>query len=356
MTSKSYPNAVLVAPLNWGLGHATRCIPIINALLENNFTPIIASDGVALQLLKKEFPSLLCLELPSYQIEYPEEGSAFKWKMIQQLPKILEALMYEKKIVKTWVKKYNLCGIISDNRLGVRSKKIPSVFITHQLRVLTGSTTWFSSTLHQNFMQKFDEIWVPDFADEINLSGKMGHLKNNFHHIKYIGPLSRFTKKEVPIKYDIMVLLSGPEPQRGFLEIQLREQLQDYTGKLLFVAGKVEAEQKKFVLGSHTYYNYMTSIQLEQALHESKLVICRSGYTTVMDLVKLDKRAFFIPTPGQFEQEYIAKKLKKAGLFPFAKQSQFKLENLLEVDLYKTPLWNDQPINWKNLLCLFERE
>lgn len=93
-------------------------------------------------------------------------------------------------------------------------------------------------------MQKFDEIWVPDFADEINLSGKMGHLKNPFHHIKYIGPLSRFTKKEVPIKYDIMVLLSGPEPQRGFLEIQLREQLQNYTGKLLFVAGKVEAEQK----------------------------------------------------------------------------------------------------------------
>lgn len=347
---------MLIAPLNWGLGHATRCIPIINALLENNFTPIIASDGVALQLLKKEFPSLLCLELPAYQIEYPEEGAAFKWKMIQQLPKILEALMYEKKIVKTWVKKYNLCGIISDNRLGVRSKKIPSVFITHQLRVLTGSTTWFSSTLHQNFMQKFNEIWVPDFADEINLSGKMGHTKNEFHHTKYIGPLSRFTKKEVPIKYDIMVLLSGPEPQRGFLEIQLREQLQEYSGKLLFVGGKVEAEQKKFVLGSHTYFNYMISTQLELAIQESALILCRSGYTTLMDLVKLDKKAFFIPTPGQFEQEYLAKKLKKAGLFPFAKQSQFKLENLLEVDLYKNPLWSDQPINWKNLLCLFERE
>jgi uncharacterized protein (TIGR00661 family) len=356
LTSKSYPNAVLVAPLNWGLGHATRCIPIINALLENNFTPILASDGVAFQLLKKEFPNLLCLELPSYQIEYPEDGAKFKWKMIQQLPKILEALLFEKKIVKTWAKKYNLCGILSDNRLGVRSKKIPSVFITHQIQVLTGSTTWFSSTLHQKFMQKFDEIWVPDFADEINLSGKMGHVKNDFHHVKYIGPLSRFNKKEVPIKYDIMVLLSGPEPQRGFLEIQLREQLQAYSGKLLFVAGKVEAEQKKFVLGSHTYFNYMTSTQLELAIQESALILCRSGYTTVMDLVKLDKKAFFIPTPGQFEQEYLAKKLKKAGVFPFAKQSQFKLENLLEVDLYKNHNWSDQPINWKNLLCLFERE
>jgi UDP-N-acetylglucosamine:LPS N-acetylglucosamine transferase len=100
----------------------------------------------------------------------------------------------------------------------------------------------------------------------------------------------------------------------------------------------------------------MTSTQLEQGLQESSLVLCRSGYTTVMDLVKLDKKAFFIPTPGQFEQEYLAKKLKKAGVFPFAKQSQFKLENLLEVDLYKNHNWSDQPINWKNLLCLFDRE
>lgn len=347
---------MLVAPLNWGLGHATRCIPIIRALQEERFTPIIASDGVALEFLRKEFPNLLCLELPSYQIEYPEDSSKFKWKMVQQLPKILEALLAEKKIVKSWVKQYNLCGIISDNRLGVRSKKITSVFITHQLRVLTGSTTWFSSSLHQKFIEKFDEVWVPDFADEYNLSGKMGHLKNTKEQVKYIGPLSRFTEKIIPQKYELMVLLSGPEPQRGLLEIQLREQLQDYKGSLLFVSGKIETEQKKFTIGSQTYFNFMSSSQLEQSIQESAKILCRSGYSTVMDLVKLDKKAFFIPTPGQFEQEYLAKRLKKAGFFPFAKQNQFTLENLLEVDLYKTPKWKEQPVNWKNLLCLFERE
>ena len=356
MTPKSYPNAVLVAPLNWGLGHATRCIPIIRALQENHYTPIIASDGEALALLKKEFPSLLCLELPSYQIEYPEDATKFKWKMMQQLPKILEALLAEKKMVKGWVNKYNLCGIISDNRLGVRSKKVPSVFITHQLRVLTGSTTWFSSSLHQNFIQKFDEVWIPDFADELNLSGKMGHLKNPEPNHKYIGPLSRFTSKELPKKYDLLVLLSGPEPHRGKIEIQLREMLSTYKGNLLFVSGKIEAEQKKFNLDSHTYINFMTSSQVEQAMQESALVLCRSGYSTVMDLVALNKKAFFIPTPGQFEQEYLAKRLKKAGLFPFAKQSQFKLEHLLEVDLYKTPFSSEKTENWKNLLCLFDRE
>ncbi len=356
MTPKSYPNAVLVAPLNWGLGHATRCIPIIRALQENHYTPIIASDGEALALLKKEFPYLLCLELPSYQIEYPEDASKFRWKMMQQLPKILEALLAEKKIIKGWVNKYNLCGIISDNRLGVRSKKVPSVFITHQLRVLTGSTTWFSSSLHQNFIQKFDEVWIPDFADELNLSGKMGHLKNPEPNHKYIGPLSRFTKKDLPKKYDLFVLLSGPEPHRGKIEIQLREMLNSYTGNLLFVSGKIEAEQKKFSLDSHTYMNFMTSSQVEQAMQESALVLCRSGYSTVMDLVALNKKAFFIPTPGQFEQEYLAKRLKKAGFFPFAKQSQFKLEHLLEVDLYKTPFSSEKTENWKNLLCLFDRE
>jgi uncharacterized protein (TIGR00661 family) len=356
LTPKSYPNAVLVAPLNWGLGHATRCIPIIRALQENHYTPIIASDGESLALLKKEFPSLLCLELPSYQIEYPEDATKFRWKMMQQLHKILEALLAEKKMVKGWVNKYNLCGIISDNRLGVRSKKVPSVFITHQLRVLSGSTTWFSSSLHQNFIQKFDEVWIPDFEDELNLSGKMGHLKNPESNHKYIGPLSRFTKKELPKKYDLFVLLSGPEPHRGKIEIQLREMLSTYKGNLLFVSGKIEAEQKKFNLDSHTYINFMTSSQVEQAMQESALVLCRSGYSTVMDLVALNKKAFFIPTPGQFEQEYLAKRLKKAGVFPFAKQSQFKLEHLLEVDLYKTPFSSEKTENWKNLLCLFDRE
>jgi len=259
-------------------------------------------------------------------------------------------------MVKGWVNKYNLCGIISDNRLGVRSKKVPSVFITHQLRVLSGSTTWFSSSLHQNFIQKFDEVWIPDFEDELNLSGKMGHLKNPESNHKYIGPLSRFTKKELPKKYDLFVLLSGPEPHRGKIEIQLREMLSTYKGNLLFVSGKIEAEQKKFNLDSHTYINFMTSSQVEQAMQESALVLCRSGYSTVMDLVALNKKAFFIPTPGQFEQEYLAKRLKKAGVFPFAKQSQFKLEHLLEVDLYKTPFSSEKTENWKNLLCLFDRE
>ena len=147
---------ILIAPLNWGLGHATRCIPIIRALEKNQYTPIIASDGAALQLLQKEFPHLQALELPSYQIEYAKKGSDFKWKLLKNTPKMIEAILEEKKVVKKWVKEFQLVGIISDNRLGVYNKKVQSVFITHQLNVLSGNTSWISSKMHQQIIKKFD--------------------------------------------------------------------------------------------------------------------------------------------------------------------------------------------------------
>ena len=207
---------ILVAPLNWGLGHATRCIPIIRELEKNGFTPILASDGIALQLLQKEFPNLQSLELPSYEIEYAKNGADFKWKQIKNSPKMIQAIFSEKKIIKKWIAEFNLQGIISDNRLGVRNKKIPSVFITHQLNVLSGKTTWISSKLHQHFIKKFNECWIPDIQENPNLTGKLGHLEDNTLHLKYLGPLSRVEKKDLPIKYNLMVVLSGPEPQRTF--------------------------------------------------------------------------------------------------------------------------------------------
>ena len=182
---------ILVAPLNWGLGHATRCIPIIKKLEEFGYQPILASDGNALLLLQKEFPHLQTLELPSYQIEYAKKGENFKWKLIKNSPKTIHAILEEKRLVKDWVKQYDLVGIISDNRLGVRNKKVPSVFITHQLTVLSGKTTWISSKLHQFFIAKFNECWVPDVDDIQDLSGKLGHLKETDLRLKYIGVLSR---------------------------------------------------------------------------------------------------------------------------------------------------------------------
>jgi uncharacterized protein (TIGR00661 family) len=356
MPNRKSVRHVLVAPLNWGLGHATRCIPIIKALQQNGYTPLLASDGAALEILRKEFPDLKALELPSYKIEYPKDGEDFKWKLIKGMPRMLEAVMDEKKMVKKLVKEYNLCGVISDNRLGVISKKVPSVFITHQLNVLTGNTSWLTGKLHRQIIRKYTECWVPDRDEKPNLTGKLGHLKKSALNVKYIGPLSRFEKTDLPKKYDLMVLLSGPEPQRTLLENRLKNEVQLFAKRVVFVKGKMEAEQCSSQVGNVTYYNFMTSAELERTINESDMVLCRSGYTTVMDLAKLGKKCFFIPTPGQYEQEYLAKKLKRDGCVPFAKQDDFRIENLLEVDLYKGLPPVDNDIHWKNLFCLFEGE
>jgi uncharacterized protein (TIGR00661 family) len=353
MDIKTAPKTILIAPLNWGLGHATRCIPIIRALQENNYIPIIASDGIALELLRKEFPNIQTLELPSYQIEYAKNGANFKWKLIKNGPKMIRAILEEKKIIQNWVEKYAIDGIISDNRLGVFSKKIPSVFITHQLNVMTGNTTWITSKIHQSIIKKYTECWVPDLAGTPNLTGKLGHIDNPNLKTKYIGPLSRLQKKLLPKKYDLLVILSGPEPQRGMLEKHLKKEIVKYNGNVIFIEGNIEKEQKTTTIRNVTYYNFMNSTELEQAFNESEMVLCRSGYTTIMDLAQLRKKAFFIPTPGQYEQEYLAKKLKKEGLVPYATQDDFKMENILEVEEYKGLPRLDSKIEWANLFQVF---
>ena len=344
---------ILVAPLNWGLGHATRCIPIINALLENNFEPILASDGIALDLLKKEFPHIKTIELPSYNISYSKKGNHLKLKLLKDSPSLIKAIKAEKKLIKKLVEDYKIDGIISDNRFGVHDKSVPSVYLTHQLNVLSGTSTWLSSKMHQKIIKKFDECWVPDFENDPNLSGKLGHLKNSNLNLKYIGPLSRFTKLNCDLVYDLMVLLSGPEPQRTYLETKLFEDLKEYNGTILFINGVIEEQQTIAKKDNMTIYNFMTSVELEKAINQSSIVLSRSGYTTIMDLSKLEKKAFFIPTPGQFEQEYLAKRLDESGLIPFCNQEDFNAEMLNRIDSYKGLKYGVNNINFESLFSLF---
>lgn len=347
---------ILIAPLNWGLGHATRCIPIINALAQHNFTPIMASDGAALSLLTKEFPDLEAVELPSYNISYAKKRNHLKLKLLKDTPKILKTIRDEQKAVKLIVKTHQIDGIISDNRFGVYHKDLPSAYITHQLKVLSGNTTWLSTKIHQKTIQRFNECWVPDTLEQPNLSGKMGHIEDNGLNIKYIGPLSRFQKTESELKYDIMVLLSGPEPKRSILEDKLLTQFKNYNGKVLFVKGIIEEEQTVHTSGNMTIYNFMTSELLEKSINSSELIVARSGYTTIMDLAKLGKKAFFIPTPGQFEQEYLAQEMAENNLAPSCDQDAFRLEKLTNISKFKGLETIAYETDFKQLFKLFERE
>ncbi len=325
---------ILIAPLNWGIGHATRCIPIINELLKQGFTPILASDGNALLLLQKEFPNIKTYELPSYGIQYAKNASFFKIKLFFQTPKILRKIKEERVLVNELIKKENIKGLISDNRFGVWSNKIPSVYITHQTKVLSGLTTFFTTKIHQRIINKYDVCWIPDVKENPKLSGKLSnalHLKTKYH---YLGVLSRFQNKlnlnseDNKSKYDILVLLSGQEPQRTLLENKLISEFKSSEKKVLFVRGVISEHKKITNTKNSTFINYLLQNDLEKAINKSDLIISRSGYSTIMDLATLQKKAFFIPTPGQTEQEYLATHLNELQIAPFCKQNDFNLSKL----------------------------
>jgi len=345
---------ILVAVLNWGLGHATRCIPIINELQLNGFEVFIASDGAALALLKKEFPYITTFELPSYNISYSKSASYFKWKLITETPGILKAIRLERKAIKNLVAEYDFTGIISDNRFGCRHINITSVFITHQLNVLSGNTTYLSSRIHQKYISKFDECWIPDIPGKHNLSGVMGHAKETPTNVKYIGPLSRFNKSPQQKQYDYAAILSGPEPQRTMLEEKLLISFQNSDKKIILVRGIMTEKTISSKNKNLKIKNYLSSKPLQEVILSSDVIICRSGYSSIMDLAKLEKKAFLIPTPGQYEQEYLARRFKKQGIAPFCQQEDFKLSKLEELKDFSGFSSLDFSVNFRDVFALFK--
>ncbi len=345
---------ILVAPINWGLGHAARCIPIIQELQKCGFEPVLGSDGAALQLLKKEFPELQAVELPAYHIHYAKKGKNLKWQLLLQMPHILRTVEKERKVAETLVEELDLCGIISDNRFGMYSKAVPSVYITHQLNVLSGKSTFFSSFHHRQYIKKFNECWVPDAPGKNNLSGIIGHPKQLPKNARYIGILSRFQKRDFEEVFDFTILLSGPEPQRTLLEQVLLKNFRNTSQKVLFVRGIFSEEKLENNNQNLSIKNHLFGKELEEALNSSEIIIARSGYTTLMDLAKLQKKAFFIPTPGQPEQEYLAARLQKKGIAPYCKQEDFnlsQLKNLKEYPGLEAPTLSG---NLAGLFALFE--
>lgn len=270
------------------------------------------------------------------------------------MPKIIRAIRAERKMVRSLIDKYEIKGIISDNRFGVYNGKVPSVYMTHQLNVLSGSTSWMSTALHIIMIKNFDECWVPDMENEPNLSGRLGHIHQEPVPLKYLGVISRFEKLELPISSDLLVLLSGPEPQRTLLEDILLRELKGFDGTIIFVRGQVEKSQSITRTGNITIYNFMLANELEKAINRSFLVLSRPGYSTLMDLAKLEKKAFFIPTPGQYEQEYLASRLKNLEVSGTCNQDEFNMEVLGSVKKYHGLRVDQGPPDYKKLFRLFE--
>lgn len=328
--------SVLIAPLDWGLGHATRCIPIIQLLLKKGCNVHIASSGDALLLLRKEFPELTFLQLPSYRPLY-SRWLPFMINIFWQMPKLLWVIAKEKKAIEALLKKNCYDLLISDNRYGCYSSNLKSVFIGHQINIIMPrGLQWFEPTVNyfnHKLILRFDECWIPDDVNH-SLTGRL--TSPSVPRSKNIGVLSRFTKKkQVKLKYQLAIILSGPEPQRTMLEQILLPQLIGLKMDAILIRGLVDKTEEIEVSGHVKVFNYQTSDQLCCLIDESELILSRSGYTTVMDMMALSKRVIFIPTPGQTEQEFLAAELMKKKIAYSQAQDEFDLKTaLLEIKNY----------------------
>ncbi|HYM94543.1 MAG TPA: glycosyltransferase [Chitinophagaceae bacterium] len=334
MENKLRKSRILIAPLDWGLGHATRCIPIVHELLNANFDVWLAGEGAQETLLKKEFPALPVLPLKGYRILYSKSGSSLLWRIILQGPQLRKAIRDEHRWLKKMMNEYNFDAVISDNRYGLYHKNTFCVFITHQLMIKTFWGKWTEKYLQKrnyHFINRFSECWVPDNKDENNFAGELSHPgKKPAIPVKYIGLLSRMEKKNIePEKKHLLILLSGPEPQRSILENIIVRQIAHYYGSATILRGLPSYASMIPSTNSIHFYNHLPAEELSKEMARAEFIIARSGYSTVMDIVKLQKKGILIPTPGQTEQEYLGKYLLEKQVAFSCTQKEFSLEEAL---------------------------
>lgn len=362
---------VLVAPLDWGLGHATRCIPVIRALMKNGCTVLIATSGHHTKLLQAEFPQQVqFVELAGYGISYSKANMLLR--LVLQLPLFFRNIRREYKWLQQTIDTYNIDAVISDNRYGLHSKKRPCVFITHQLQVQAPPFfKWTENGVRKRlyrFIHHFNACWVPDVPDQNNsLGGSLSHPAfMPATPVRYVGWLTRFSPQPLPAKkFKLLISLSGPEPQRTVLEELLMPQLKDVAGKVLLVRGlpgenvgaglapaqmveemnvTVDPNKPGLVSGSAragaspaptnsknvTIINHLPGAELQAAIAGSEFFMSRCGYSTLMDLQAVACRCIFVPTPGQTEQQYLGRQIAASGKAWVVPQKNIQLQQTLQ--------------------------
>lgn len=313
---------ILIAPLNWGLGHATRCIPLIRQYMANGDEVVLGGDGDSLLLLHRTFPELRIINLPSLELCYDKDFKQrkFYWRSI---PILLRSAIADHYYLRQFLAIERFDLVISDNRFGFFSRDVRCVYITHQLYPILPKRLFLFQPLvrwlHARVYNRYDEVWVPDYEDtKYNLSGALSHGGHFDERAKYIGPLSRFslcTAEEGQTRfnhtYSIVAILSGLEPQRTIFEQQILNRFSMSNDSLLLVRGKVSEPQTTIQKSNITIVPNLTDLEMMIAITNAQKIIARSGYSTIMDLEVLGvlSKAELHPTPGQSEQEYLAQRL-----------------------------------------------
>ncbi len=314
---------ILICPLDWGLGHATRCIPVIRELQSLGHNVIIAGSGPSLVLLKIEFPTNKFYDIVSYGINYSRKVPLMV-HLFMKLPSLPSIVRRENKQIATIVQQEKIDYIISDNRYGCYHKSVPSAIIIHQLSlrlplIMKGA----ADSYNRRLIRKFNQCWVPDTPDR-----KLGGILSMSKSItpKFIGPLSRMTGNRFSTtSFRVLGLVSGPEPQRTMFEELLFRELNTSSLDYYMVRGLPSEKNSNH----ERSFTHLPSQQLNDMINAAEVVVCRPGYSTIMDLAILKKKAIFVPTPGQTEQLYLARELERKKIAPMVLQRELSLTSAL---------------------------
>jgi UDP-N-acetylglucosamine:LPS N-acetylglucosamine transferase len=319
----SSKSAILFAVSSLGLGHATRMVPIIRDFEKRGFVIHILSSGKALQYLKCEIKNGHFYELKDYPPMERGKGLLFYYYIVPDIFAVLFRIRSERHYTEKLIDEEGIDIIFSDGRFGVYSKKKPSFFLTHQTQFhMHPLNVWFSpiaNYFNYRKFQKFDHIFIADFEEEkYSLAGKLSHarfLKKLPH--SYIGILSSLEKKDIPVDIDYLFTISGflTEYRDSFIKV-LYEQAKSLPGEKVFILGdpyskKVNRDEENNI----TIYDHVSGDERADLFNRARVIVSRCGYTTLMDVVELSKKALLVPTPNQSEQVYISSRLKKKGFF-----------------------------------------
>lgn len=319
------PKKILLTVLDWGLGHAARCVPLIHSLRAKDHDVALAAAGGAGVFLRNEFPDNIYHPLPAYNIRYPSDNIV--WNMALQFPRIMRTIRQENDAVQRLVHKHGYQLIISDNRYGCFSEGAKNILLTHQIQPIVPSLLKPGVRFGlSRFYKNFDELWVPDRPGPGNFSGKLSEAGKLQNKVRFIGPLTRMKPMELQPVWDVIAVLSGPEPQRGRLEEELISQARASSLQWLIVKGRAGDDSNPVSEDKLRIVPFMGSDELNQAICSSRFFVGRGGYSTLMDLAALNKPALLIPTPGQTEQLYLAQRMEAFGHAFFQQQGKVVVE------------------------------
>lgn len=291
---------IFIAALDWGLGHCGRMIPIIQKLLNQKNEIIFGCTPVQKEFFSQENLPITIIDFPGYEFDIPTKN--WEWNFLKQLPKLNRTLKKEQQLLNEIIENSKIDIVISDHRYGLFSSKAHSIFVTHQMTLPATSGKQLINKIHHKKMMAFDDIWTIDENDN-SLAGELSHPIPNMEN-NYIGSLSRCSIEQQVIKYKAICIISGPNPHKSIFLDLMQDVLSQTNSKVVILSANPE-ENTDIYLDNIHLLSHVNSSKLNELINQSEWVISRSGFTTVMDILKLKKKAILIPTPGQGEQEYL---------------------------------------------------